>query len=109
MRPATAREVITSGTSTSYASNADNEITQVGSAIYTYDANGNLHTGYRQHRHDDLHLQRLESVGFDRARRTAASTFQYSPLGSLVGERRWHARPAFLVDPTGLGNVAASD
>ena len=37
-------EVINNGTPTSYASNADNEITQVGSTTYTYDANGNLHT-----------------------------------------------------------------
>ena len=36
-------EVIDNGTTTSYSSNSGNEITQIGTATYTYDANGNLH------------------------------------------------------------------
>ena len=49
-------EVINSGTTTSYTSNADNEITQVGSTTYTYDANGNLHTVTDSERHDHVRL-----------------------------------------------------
>ncbi len=93
-----------------YASNADNEITQVGSATYTYDANGNLHTvtdssGTTTYTYNDLN--QLVSIT---APDGTVTTFQYSPLGFLVGtstsER--HSQTNYLVDPTGLGNIVAS-
>ncbi len=101
-------EVISNGMTTSYASNADNEITQVGSAIYTYDADGNLHTvtdasGTTTYTYNDLN--QLVSI---KAPDGTTTTFQYSPLGYLVGTSVNSTATNYLVDPTGLGNVAAS-
>src|SRR5262249_38856796 len=100
--------VISGGTTTSYSSNADNEITQVGSATYTYDANGNLHTvtdssGTTTYSYNDLN--QLVSI---KAPDGTGTTFQYSPLGFLVGENIGGTQTNDLVDPTGLGNVVAS-
>ena len=101
-------EVVNSGTPTSYTSNADNEITQVGSTTYTYDTNGNLHTatnssGTTTYAYNDLNL--LVSIT---APDGTVTTFQYSPLGFLMGESVNGTQTNYLVDPTGLGNVAAS-
>jgi RHS repeat-associated protein len=101
-------EVINNGTPTLYASNADNEITQVGSAIYTYDANGNLHnvtdsSGTTTYTFNDLN--QLVSIAAPDGTSTA---FQYSPLGFMVGTTANGTQTNFLVDPTGLGNILAS-
>jgi RHS repeat-associated protein len=101
-------EVINNGTPTSYASNADNEITQVGSATYTYDANGNLHTitdssGTTTYTYNDLN--QLVSIA---APDGTTTTFQYSPLDYLVGSNVGGAQTSYLIDPNGLGNVVAS-
>ena len=108
-RPATAPRSSTAARPTSYTSNADNEITQVGSTTYTYDANGNLHTvtdasGTTTYTYNDLN--QLVSIT---ARTAPSTTFQYSPLGFLVGETTSDGTQTnYLVDPTGLGNVVAS-
>ena len=96
-------EVVNSGTPTSYSSNADNEITQVGSTTYTYDANGNLATvtdasGTTTYTYNDLN--QLVSIT---APDGTVTTFQYSPLGFLVGENVNGTQTNYLVDPTGLG------
>ncbi len=101
-------EVINNGTTTTYASNADNEITLVGSAIYTYDANGNLHTvtdasGTTTYNFNDLN--QLVSIT---ASDGTTTTFQFSPLGYLVGTSVNGRQTNYLVDPTGLGNVVGS-
>ncbi|HBI43672.1 MAG TPA: hypothetical protein DDY78_12605 [Planctomycetales bacterium] len=105
-------EVVNNGTPTNYASNADNEITQVGATTYTYDANGNLHTmidasGTTTYTYNDLN--QLTSIAGSDGTTTA---FQYSPLGFLVGTSVTSggntSQTNYLVDPTGLGNVAAS-
>jgi RHS repeat-associated protein len=101
-------EVINSGTPTSYSSNTDNEITQVGSTTYTYDANGNLATmtnssGTTTYSYNDLN--QLVSIA---ASDGTVTTFQYSPLGFLVGENVGGTQTNYLVDPAGLGNVVAS-
>ncbi len=98
----------TDGTTTSDSSNADNEITQVGSTTYTYDANGNLATvtdasGTTTYTYNDLN--QLVSIT---APDGTVTTFQYSPLGFLVGENVGGTQTNYLVDPTGLGNVVAS-
>ena len=101
-------EVIDGGTTTTYTSNADNEVTQVGSTTYTYDANGNLHTvtdsgGTTTYDYNDLN--QLVSIT---APDNTVTTFQYSPLGFLVGENVGGTQTNYLVDPTGGGNVVAS-
>ena len=63
---------------------------------------------HRRQRHDHLHLQRSEPTGFDRRSDGTVTTFQYSPLGFLVGENVNGTQTNYLVDPTGLGNVVAS-
>ena len=101
-------EVINNGTATNYASNADNEITEVGSATYTYDANGNLHTvtdagGTTTYVYNDLN--ELLSIT---APNGTTTTFQYSPLGFMTGMAVNGTQTNYLVDPTGLGTVVAS-
>ena len=101
-------EVINNVTPTNYASNADNEITQVGQATYTYDANGNLATvtdasGTTTYNYNDLN----ELVSITAADGTV-TTFQYSPLGFMTGMIVNGTQTNYLVDPTGLGNVVAA-
>ena len=105
-------EVINNGTPTAYSSNADNEITQVGSATYTYDLNGNLHAvtdsdGTATYTYNDLN--QLVSIA---APDGSTTKFQYSPLGFLMGTSTTTGTSTSqtneLVDPTGLGNVVAS-
>ena len=101
-------EVLNNGAPTADSSNSDNEITQVGSTTYTYDANGNLHTvtdasGTTTYTYNDLN--QLVSIA---ASDGTVTTFQYSPLGFLVGETVNGTQTNYLVDPTGLGNVVSS-
>ena len=105
-------DVLNNGTPTNYASNADNEITQVGSAIYTYDANGNMQTmtdasGTTTYAYNDLN--QLVSISNPDG---SVQSFQYSPLGFMVGTSTTSgattSQTNYLVDPTGLSNVAAS-
>jgi RHS repeat-associated protein len=101
-------EVINDGGPTAYSSNSDNEITQVGSTTYTYDANGNLHTvtdasGTTTYTYNDLN-QLLSITASD----GTVTTFQYSPLGFLIGQTVNGTQTNYLVDPTGLGNFVSS-
>ena len=105
-------EVINNGTATNSASNADNEITQVGSSTYTYDANGNLATvtdssGTTTYTYNDLN--ELVSIANPDG---SVQSFQYSPLGFMIGTSTASggstSQTNYLVDPTGLGNVVAA-
>ncbi len=101
-------EVINNGTTASYASNSDNQITQAGATAYIYDANGNLLTatdasGTTTYSYNDQN--RLVSIN---ASDGTATTFQYSSLGFMTGMNVNGTQTNFLVDPTGLGNVVAS-
>jgi RHS repeat-associated protein len=104
--------VITNGTPTNYASNVDNEITQVGSATYNYDANGNPHavvdsSGTTTYNYNDL-SQLLSITAPD----GTTTSLQYNPLGFLVGTTTSNGSTTnetnYLVDPTGLGNVVGA-
>jgi RHS repeat-associated protein len=101
-------EVINNGTATNDASNADNEITQIGSTTYTYDANGNLRTvtdssGTTTYNYNDQN----ELVSITASDGTV-TTFQYSPIGFMTGMNVNGAQTSYLVDPTGLGSVVAA-
>ena len=105
-------EVIDNGTPTTYASNSENEITQVGSATYTCDANGNLQTmtdvsGTTTYTYNDLN--QLVSIANPDG---SVQSLQYSPLGFMVGTSTTSSgtttQTNYLVDPTGLTNVVAS-
>ena len=101
-------EVLNNGAVTTYISNANNEISSVGSTTYTYDANGNLHTmtnatGTTTYNFNDLN-QLVSVVAPD----GTTTTFQYSPLGYLVGTTVNGAQTNYLVDPAGMGNVVGS-
>ncbi|MCY2993353.1 MAG: dockerin type I domain-containing protein, partial [Planctomycetota bacterium] len=103
-------QVNVNGTATTYTSNAVNEITQVGPAAYSYDANGNLHTitdnsGTTIYNYNDLN-QLLAITAPD----GAATSFQYSPLGFMVGITSGNGadQTNYLVDPAGLANVVSS-
>ena len=87
-------EVINGGATTSYSSNNDNEITQVGATTFTYDANGNLTSmtdasGTTSYTYNDLN--QLMSITQSRRQR---ADFPVQPAG-LHGrhdddERRHH-------------------
>jgi RHS repeat-associated protein len=101
-------QVIDNGTTTSYSSNTRNEITQAGPAAYSYDANGNLHTvtdagGTTSYDYNDLN--QLVSIANPDG---TVQSFQYSPLGFMVGESVGGTQTNYLVDPTGVGNLMAS-
>ena len=101
-------EVIDDGTAKTYSSNDDNEITQVGSTTYTYDANGNLASvtdasGTTTYTYNNLN-QLVSISGSD----GTVTDFQYSPLGDLVGETVNGAQTNYLIDPTGSGNIVAA-
>jgi RHS repeat-associated protein len=96
------------GEATDYNSNSDNEVTRVGSDNYNYDANGNLASvtgpnGTTSYVYNDQHqlVSTTTSSG-------SITTFQYSPLGSLIGENVAGSQTSYLVDPSGLGSVIAS-
>ena len=111
---------------TTYSSNTQNQITHVGTATYTYDANGNLASvtdtnGTTSYQYDDLN--QLVSITAPNGLTTSVTTYDYSPLGFLVsqsvvqymangtpviGQNVAAAHTSYLVDPTGLGNVASS-
>ncbi len=101
-------QVINSGNLTSYSSNSDNEITQVGSATYTYDPDGNLNTvtdatGTTTYGYDDQnHLVSITAPD------GTVTTFQYSPLGFLIGESVNGTQTSYLVDPSNASNVVSS-
>src|SRR5205085_9808222 len=87
-------------------------ITQVGSAVYAYDDNANLHTvidgsGTTTYTYTDLN--QLVSVAFPGG---DTINFRYSPLGFLVGTTSTTggitSQTNNLVDPAGFGNVVAS-
>src|SRR5262249_18383723 len=101
-------EVINNSTTTSYASNADNETTQVGSATYTYDANGNLHTVTDSSDTTIYNYNDLNQLISITASDGIVTTFQYSPLGFMTATNVNGTQTNYLVDPTGLSNVVAS-
>ena len=101
-------EVIDGGTTTNYSSNADNEITQIGTATYTYDANGNLHTvtdGSSVTTYNYNDLNQLVSIT---APDGTVTNFQYNPIGFMIGETVGGVQTSFLVDPGNLGTVAST-
>ncbi len=92
---------------TTYASNALNQYTSVGSAIFSYDADGNLTMttggpgGSTVYTYDDMN--RLIGV------KTASDlwTYQYNALGFLVASTHNGQLTQYLIDLHGLGNVVA--
>ena len=101
-------EEIDGGTTSSYTGDVDNEVTQAGSTTYTYDANGDLasvtdSSGTTTYAYNDLN--QLVSIT---APDGTVTTFQYSPLGFLVGENVGGTQTNYLVDPTGGSTVVAS-
>jgi YD repeat-containing protein len=99
---------VVSGSTTTYASNSDNEITSAGSTTYTYTANGNLATatnsgGTTTYAYNDLNeLTSITAPG------GTVTTFQYSPLGYLVGENVGGTQTSFQVDPTSGDSIEST-
>jgi RHS repeat-associated protein len=95
---------ILNGVTTDYLSNNVNEYTQVGSAIYTYDLDGNLIT------------QQTDSVtntyAYSPDNRLVSATTplgtwanQYDPFGNRIAATQNGQRTQYLIDPAGLGNM----
>lgn len=89
---------------TDYVADNENQITQVGSDVYAYDADGNLQTitdsgGTTTYTFDDLN--QLTGISGPEG----ASSFKYNALGFRTSATRDGTLTSYLIDPTGLGNV----
>jgi RHS repeat-associated protein len=92
------------GVTTAYAVNNMNQYTQIGSATFTYDADGNQitetdATGTTTNTYDQLN--RLIGVSSPADR----SAYQYDPLGNLAAITHNGQTARYVVDPIGLGNI----
>ncbi len=97
-------ETIINGVTTLYVTNNVNQVTQIGSANLTYDANGNLmvqtdSTGTTSYTYDELN--RLIGVSSP----TDISTYRYDLLGNLASMTQNGQTTHFAFDPIGLGNI----
>jgi len=98
--------VIDNGMVTPYTTNALNEYTAVGDTQYGYDADGNMTsstvgsvtTTYTYNTENQL-------VGIQSP--TDTWSYSYDALGNRVGETHNGVATQFVIDPAGLGNVAA--
>ncbi len=97
---------VVNASSTAYTVNADGQYTVAGAASYSYDADGNVTAkteggGAWKYTYDDEN------------RLTAMTTpvgnwsYEYDSLGNRVAELHNGQRKEFLIDPSGMGNVAA--
>ena len=98
-------KVVINGVTTNYAAaNNLNQYSTVGTAIHTYDLDGNLTkvvdgsnvTTYTYNKANQL----IKSVAG-----TTTTTYEYDALGNRVAVVKNGVRSDFLIDPFGLGNV----
>jgi len=105
--PAGNRTSVTdNGVFTNYTSNDVNEYTQVGDTTYQYDANGNLiaaTTNGQTTTYTFNALNQLTGVNGP----TGAFSYTYDPLGYQISSTANGQTTNNLIDPFGLGNVAA--
>jgi RHS repeat-associated protein len=98
--------VVDNGTSTQYATNSLGGYTSAGNITYRYNSAGNLvsqtdSTGTTTYSYNALgELTQIVSPA------SGVTTFQYNALRYLVSENRNGLTTNFLVDPTGIGNIA---
>ena len=105
--PAGNRTSVTdNGVVTNYASNSVNEYTQVGDTTYQYDANGNMIAATTNGQTTTYTLNALNQL-------TAVSSpdwafsYTYDALGNQISSTINGQTTNNLIDPFGLGNVAA--
>jgi RHS repeat-associated protein len=95
-----------SGASESYVANSMNEYTSAGSATFTYDADGNMASKTEggvttSFAYDaESHLVSVTAPG-------DSWSYEYDALGNRIASVHNGERTEFLVDPTGLTNVAS--
>jgi RHS repeat-associated protein len=100
-------ETIINGVTTQYVTNNVNQYTQVGSATYSYDADGNLITktdasGTTAYTYDESN--RLTGVSSP----TGTSSYRYDPAGNLAVAIQNGQTTQFVFDPTGQGNIVGA-
>jgi RHS repeat-associated protein len=97
---------IVDGVTTEYVTNEMNQYTQVGDAIYTYDADGNLASKtegelvWNYEFDSDNQLIRVSGA-------EGTSEFEYDGLGNLVAVVKDGARMEYLIDPAGYGDLVS--
>lgn len=100
------RQVIDDGTATEYTTNNLNQYTQVGGVSYAFDADGNLisqtEAGVTTTYDYDID-NRLTGV----TNPSDTWTYAYDALGNRMASTHNGQTTRFVIDPTGLGNVAA--
>ena len=96
---------VINGVTTVYTTNALNQYTQVGTAQYQYDADGNLFqitdaaavTTYAYNSESRL-ASAIDSTG--------TTTYGYGPFGDRISQTVNGVSTSFIIDPSGLGNIA---
>ncbi|HUE69399.1 MAG TPA: RHS repeat-associated core domain-containing protein, partial [Pirellulaceae bacterium] len=100
------RQVVDGGVATPYTTNALNQYTQVGGVTYAFDTDGNL-ISQTENGVTTTYTYDIENrlVGVTRPGEDWA--YRYDALGNRVGVTENGVATTFIIDPTGLGNVAA--
>ena len=98
--------VVDDGVSSSYSTNAMNQYTNVGGATYTFDDDGNL-TSKTEGGVTTTYEYDAENRLVGVATPTDTWTYTYDALGTRVASSHNGTTTHFIVDPSGLGNVAA--
>jgi len=101
------RTVVTdSGAATAYATNEMNQYTAVGAATYAYDADGNM-TSKTEGGVTTTYTYDIENRLIGVATPADTWTYSYDAFGQRIASTHNGASTEYVVDPMGLGNVAA--
>ncbi len=99
-------QTIINGVTTAYTVNNVNEYTQVGGTSYTYDADGNLATSTTAGVTTTYAFNQVNQLtGITSP--TDTWSYQYDPFGNQVSSTDNGVTTQNLIDPAGLGNIAA--
>ena len=100
--------ISTSGTTIPAASNSDNEVVFVGSTVYTYSANGNLQSSTDSSGTTTYSFNDLNQLVSTTAPNGTVTSYQYSPLGYLVGTSTASTQTNYLVDPQSPSEIVSA-
>ncbi len=98
--------VTDAGVTTSYTTNSMNEYTAVGGATYTFDADGNM-TSKTEGGVTTIYTYDIENRLIGVTTPTDTWTYSYDAFGNRIASTHNGVTTNYVIDPAGLGNVAA--
>jgi RHS repeat-associated protein len=99
-------QVDDNGVVTPYSTNSLNQYTSVGNAVYTYDADGNMKTK-TENGVTTTYTYDAENRLIGVSTPTDNWTYSYDAFGNRIASTHNGVTTKFIIDPTGLGNLAA--